>query len=144
MHPAHHQRYVPQYAGNDTAALEVLQSACREHQLDVAISAAAEYMLDDYFMELLRNRAPLLTLTKNFVLTELSYATAPDNIEKIAFELNINGYLPLMAHPERYFYYHKNYGAYHRMKELGFMLQVNLLSIAGYYGKGPLKRQGIL
>ena len=120
-------------------ALEVLQSACREHQLDVAISAAAEYMLDDYFMELLRNRAPLLTLTKNFVLTELSYATAPDNIEKIAFELNINGYLPLMAHPERYFYYHKNYGAYHRMKELGFMLQVNLLSIAGYYGKAAAK-----
>jgi len=96
-------------------------------------------MLDDYFMELLRKRDALLTLTKNYILTELSYATSPANLEKIAFELNINGYIPLMAHPERYHYYHKNYGAYHRMKELGFLLQVNLLSIAGYYGKASSK-----
>lgn len=121
------------------AALNILKKACLEQNLDVQLSAAAEYMLDDYFMELLRKRDALLTLTKNYVLTELSYATSPANLEKIAFELNINGYIPLMAHPERYHYYHKNYEAYHRMKELGFLLQVNLLSIAGYYGKAPSK-----
>jgi tyrosine-protein phosphatase YwqE len=92
-------------------------------------------MMDDYFMELLRKKEPLLTLNKNYILTELSYATAPANLEKIAFEINTNGYLPLMAHPERYFYYHKSYQMYQRMKELGFLLQVNLLSIVGYYGK---------
>ncbi len=121
------------------AALDVLKKACLEHKLDVELSAAAEYMMDDYFMELLRKKAPLLTLTKNYVLTELPYATSSNNIEKISFELNINGYQPLMAHPERYFYYHKNYDAYHRMKELGFLLQVNLLSIPGYYGKAAAK-----
>jgi len=120
-------------------ALAILKKACMEHNLEVQLGAAAEYMMDDYFMELLRKKAPLLTLTKNYVLTELSYATSPGNLEKIAFELNINGYLPLMAHPERYFYYHKNYNAYHRMKELGFLLQVNLLSITGYYGKAAAK-----
>ena len=44
-----------------------------------------------------------------------------------------------MAHPERYPYYHKNYDAYVRLKELGFMLQVNLLSLTGYYGKTVAK-----
>ena len=44
-----------------------------------------------------------------------------------------------MAHPERYRYYHQNYDAYNRMKELGFLLQVNLLSLAGYYGKSAAK-----
>lgn len=121
------------------AALDVLKKACVAHGLDVQLNVAAEYMMDDYFMELLRKKTPLLTLTKNYVLTELSYATPPGNIEKIAFELSVNGYQPLMAHPERYFYYHKNYDAYHRMKELGFLLQVNLLSITGYYGKGAAK-----
>lgn len=121
------------------AALDILKKACLDNKLEVQLSAAAEYMLDDYFMELLRKRSPLLTLTKNYILTELSYATSPSNLEKIAFELNINGYLPLMAHPERYHYYHKTYGAYHRMKELGFLLQVNLLSLIGYYGKAPAK-----
>jgi protein-tyrosine phosphatase len=121
------------------SALAVLRKACRDRNMNVELSAAAEYMMDDYFMDLLRKKEPLLTLTKNYVLTELSYATAPGNLEKVAFELNINGYQPLMAHPERYFYYHKNYSAYHRMKELGFLLQVNLLSITGYYGKAAAK-----
>ena len=129
-------RNTPQTVG---AALAVLKEACSKNNLNVELSAAAEYMMDDYLMDLLRNRAPLLTLTKNYVLTELSYATPPNNIETIAFELNTGGYLPLMAHPERYFYYHKNYNAYHRMKELGFLLQVNLLSICGYYGKAAAK-----
>lgn len=120
-------------------ALQLLQEACVRNNVPVEISAAAEYMMDDYFMELLRKKEPLLTLTKNHVLTELSYATAPGNLEKMAFELSVNGYHPLMAHPERYFYYHKDYQAYHRMKELGFLLQVNLLSITGYYGKGVAK-----
>ena len=44
-----------------------------------------------------------------------------------------------MAHPERYPYYHKNYDAYYRLKELGFSLQVNLLSLTGYYGKQVAK-----
>jgi len=129
-------RNTPETVNN---ALAILKEACNSNNIDVQLSAAAEYMMDDYFMDLLRSKAPLLTLTKNYVLTELSYATPPNNMEKIAFELNINGYLPLMAHPERYFYYHKNYNAYHRMKELGFLLQVNLLSIAGYYGKATAK-----
>jgi tyrosine-protein phosphatase YwqE len=125
-------------------ALAVLKKACVEHGLDVELSAAAEYMMDDYFMELLRKKEPLLTLTKNYILTELSYATEPGNLEKIAFEININNYQPLMAHPERYFYYHKNYDAYHRMKELGFSLQVNLLSLTGYYGTAAAKAANFL
>lgn len=63
----------------------------------------------------------------------------PDNLDQIAFEILTNNYQPLMAHPERYLYYHKNYEAFHRMKELGFALQVNLLSVTGYYGKSVAK-----
>jgi tyrosine-protein phosphatase YwqE len=96
-------------------------------------------MLDDYFMELLRKKEPLLTLKKNYILTELSYSASPDNLEQMSFEILTNNYQPLMAHPERYSYDHKNYEAYTRLKELGFLLQVNLLSIAGYYGKHVAK-----
>ncbi len=121
------------------AALEILKIACSQNGLHTNISAAGEYMLDDHFMELLRLKQPLLRLSKNYILTELSYATLPGNLEQIAFEININDYLPLMAHPERYFYYHNNYNAYYRLKELGFFLQVNLLSLTGHYGKNVMK-----
>ena len=121
------------------SALELLKKACLENGLHTELSAAAEYMLDDHFMELLRTKQPLLTLRKNYILTELSYATAPNNLEQISFEININNYQPLMAHPERYFYYHDNYNNYYRLKDLGFFLQVNLLSLTGHYGKAVTK-----
>ena len=120
-------------------ALDRLQKALRQKGMTMEISAAAEYMLDDHFMELLRSKQPLMKLTKNYILTELSYSTAPEKLEEISFEINTNNYLPLMAHPERYPYYHHNYDAYSRLKELGFLLQVNLLSLTGYYGKTVAK-----
>jgi protein-tyrosine phosphatase len=120
-------------------ALSKLRNAIKQNAMSMEISAGAEYMLDDHFLELLRKKEPLMKLTKNYILTELSYSTAPEKLEKISFEININNYLPLMAHPERYPYYHKNYDAYFRMKELGFLLQVNLLSLTGYYGKNVAK-----
>jgi tyrosine-protein phosphatase YwqE len=115
-------------------ALDRLKNAIKEDGIDFVVHGAAEYMLDDYFMNLMHEKVPLLTLEKNLVLTELSYAMPPDKLEKIAFEIIINDYKPIMAHPERYFYYHKNYDAYYRLKDLGFLLQVNLLSLTGYYG----------
>lgn len=120
-------------------ALRTLRNAVKKEGLDVELSAAAEYMLDDHFMELLRKNEPLLTLKKNIILTELNYSTVVDNLEEIAFEIITSNYQPIMAHPERYHYYHKNYDAYKRLKELGFSLQVNLLSLTGYYGKSVAK-----
>lgn len=120
-------------------ALNLLKQAAKKAGLQVDLSAAAEYMLDDYFMELLRTKQPLLTLEKNYLLTELSYSAQPDKLEEISFEILTNNYQPLMAHPERYHYYHKNYQMYERLKELGFSLQVNLLSLTGYYGKSVAK-----
>lgn len=121
------------------AALAILKKAVAGAGMEIELSAAAEYMLDDHFMELLRKKERLLTLRNNYILTELSYSTAPNNIEQISFEINTSNYHPLMAHPERYPYYHKNYDAYYRLKELGFSLQVNLLSLTGYYGKQVAK-----
>lgn len=121
------------------SVLAKVKLACVEAEIPMELSAAAEYMLDEYFMELLRKKEPLLTVADNVVLTELSYSTPPDNLEEIAFEIITNGYQPIMAHPERYFFYHKNYDNFFRLKELGFLLQVNLLSLTGYYGAPATK-----
>ena len=96
-------------------------------------------MLDDHFMELLRGGEPLLTLHKNLLLVEIPYTAPPYDLGEMAFSMITSGYQPVLAHPERYFYYHTNFGEYERLKELGFLLQVNLLSLTGYYGKGAAK-----
>ncbi len=117
------------------AALDMVKTACLERGIKMELSAAAEYMLDDYFMQLIQQKQPLLTLHKNLILTEFSYTNEPNNIKDILFAILTEGYQPILAHPERYFYFHRNYDAFYQLKELGFHLQVNLLSLTGYYGK---------
>ena len=115
------------------AQLEKVKNACRESNIDMELSAAAEYMLDDYFLEILK-RKEVLPVHGNIILTELPYSVMPMNVNELVFEIITAGYKPILAHPERYFYYHNDFDEYFRLRELGFSLQVNLLSLTGYYG----------
>ncbi|CAN5894761.1 capsular polysaccharide biosynthesis protein [soil metagenome] len=121
------------------AALTILKKELVKQKLKFDVSAAAEYMLDAYFFELLQKKSTLLTIKDNIVLTEFSYATMPNNPEKMSFAIITEGYKPILAHPERYPYYYNDYKMYHRFVELGFLLQLNLLSLTGYYGKEAAK-----
>jgi protein-tyrosine phosphatase len=49
--------------------------------------------------------------------------------------MQIKGYQPVIAHPERYTYFGANKGWYDQMKDAGCLFQVNLLSLCGFYGK---------
>ena len=116
-------------------ALALVTDTLAEKQIDFKVTAAAEYMLDSFFLELLYAKTPLLTLKNNLLLTEFSYADKPYNVERLLFNIITEGYQPILAHPERYGYYHNDFKQYNFLNELGFLLQVNLLSFTGYYGK---------
>ncbi len=120
-------------------ALNALRQKLKEEKIDFEVNAAAEYMLDSYFLELMNSGNKLLTLKDNIILTEFSYAAMPDDPGKHSFAIQMAGYVPILAHPERYPYYYGNYKMYHRLADLGFMLQLNLLSLTGYYGKEAVK-----
>lgn len=106
----------------------------KQQNIDFTIKAAAEYLLDDSFVKLFQNE-PLLTLKDNYVLVEMSYINAPLQLYDILFELQIAGYKPVLAHPERYNFYHHNFEEYKRLKNAGCLFQINLLSTVGYYGE---------
>ncbi len=120
-------------------ALTELQTALAKQKINFEVSAAAEYMLDSYFFELLNGPEKLLTVKDNIILTEFSYASMPDDPGKLSFAIIMAGYTPILAHPERYPYYYGNNKMYHHLADLGFQLQVNLLSLTGYYGKDAAK-----
>jgi protein-tyrosine phosphatase len=119
--------------------LQLVREALKQNNIPVEIEAAAEYMVDDGMEKNIANNAPLLTFGKNLILIEMSYAIASMNIEKVIFSLKMKGYQPVLAHPERYNYYHKQFESYQRFADLGCLLQVNLLSLLGYYGKDVKK-----
>ena len=95
-------------------------------------SCASEYMLDDSIIKKAKEKE-LLCLKDNYVLVEMSYISAPINLYEIIYEICINGYIPVLAHPERYIFI-DNFKEYYKLKKFGCLFQLNLLSATGYYG----------
>jgi tyrosine-protein phosphatase YwqE len=116
-------------------AAQHLKTESQKLGVNLDFRYAAEYMLDDTFQNALSTKKPLLKLHNNRILVEFSYIQKPSRVENFSFELQISGYEPVLAHPERYMYYHKQLGYYEHLKDLGFELQLNLLSLTPYYGK---------
>ncbi|CAM1373851.1 tyrosine-protein phosphatase [Tenacibaculum xiamenense] len=105
---------------------------------NIEFRAAAEYMMDEKFVERLAND-DVLTLKDNYILVEMSYFNAPYNLFDILFEIQLKGYKPVLAHPERYNFYHKDFQMYYKLKKAGCVFQLNLLSLTEQYGKGVQK-----
>lgn len=112
-------------------ALHSVQNGLNATHNKIPIGAAAEHMVD-YSFEVKKD---LLCLPNKHILIEMSYLSETPNIEKVIFDLQIMGYNVILAHPERYNFYHKTLDRYHRLREMGCLFQLNLLSVAGYYGK---------
>jgi len=116
--------------------LDIVRKALAKANVNMPVSAAAEYMVDHSFGELLATskKHDLLTINNQFILIEMSYLAPSPNIEQVIFDLRMFGLTPIIAHPERYGYYHKSFDKYERFVDLGCQLQVNLLSLSGGYG----------
>jgi protein-tyrosine phosphatase len=110
----------------------------KKNQITVPFRAAAEYLMDDQFVKLFQS-GELLTLKDNYVLVEMSYINAPIQLYDILFDLQVAGYIPVLAHPERYLFYQNNFNEYVKLKRSGCMFQLNLLAVVGYYGEGVTK-----
>jgi protein-tyrosine phosphatase len=104
-----------------------------KNNIKVPFNTAAEYLMDDQFVRLFQS-GELLTLKDNYVLVEMSYINAPIQLYSILFDLQVAGYIPVLAHPERYLFYHNNFNEYAKLKRAGCLFQLNLLSVVGYYG----------
>jgi tyrosine-protein phosphatase YwqE len=115
--------------------LELLRAAVKGEGLAVEINAAAEYFLDDYVFGLLKNNEPLLTISGKMVLVEFSLAHPSMSLKDILFEMQMQGYQPIIAHPERYIYLEGNKEFYEELKDIGCLFQLNTLSLSNHYGK---------
>lgn len=115
--------------------VDEMRDVLAEQQIAIDFQAAAEYFLDDYVMGLLKRREPLLTFGDNYVLSEFSMASQPIDLKEILFEMRMQDYQPVIAHPERYAYLEHNKEFYDELKDAGYLFQLNILSLSGVYGK---------
>ncbi len=127
----------PDYFPNTTEILKAgfaeLKKAVEASGLTIEVELAAEYFVDFDFLKKVETEE-LLTFSGNHVLIEISTFSPPPNLFETVFQLRIKGYQPILAHPERYVYY-SNLEAFEKLKDFGCFFQMNILSLAGHYGK---------
>lgn len=133
--PHIYQEIHPNTNESINASLDILQTKAKEVKFDVTVKAAAEYFLDEHFNELLEGEAPLRTIHENWVLVEWSFIQPPFDLRQTLFNIQIKGYQPIIAHPERYTYYYKSWSELDQLIHAGAYLQMNILSLYGYYGR---------
>ena len=125
------------------AALRLLREAAAEADLDdMQLDCAAEYYLDEFFGRKLADGTEMLTFgaEKRYLLFETSYLNEPLNLYEIVFALKVQGYTPVLAHPERYTYLYGRFAEIEKLRrDHGVLLQVNLNSLAGYYSSAAKK-----
>ncbi len=112
--------------------LDDVREALEKEGVNVTIEAAAEYYLDAEFMDLIKAKN-LLTFGDNYVLFELPFISEPPNLKNIIFELQLAGYKPVLAHPERYSFFHMSIERYEEFIENDVILQLNMNSLTGHY-----------
>ncbi len=105
--------------------------------LPLPYGAAAEYMLDSGFNILLEKKE-LLPLSETKILVEMSYFQKSLHTEQQIFDIQNNGYIPILAHPERYAYMTPSDSL--ELKRRGCLLQLNLLSLTTHYGSDVQKK----
>ena len=115
-------------------AEENLSAHLDSNDLMIKRNIAAEHMIDENFNELLE-KGGAMPLAQNYLLVEMSYLQASANLED-ALQLSVKkGLYPILAHPERYLYYHKKPDYFRRLKKTErVFMQLNLLALGGYYG----------
>ena len=113
------------------------------YQGKVTLNLASENMLDNLFEERL-NKNDLLPIGKDGrrLLVETSYFNPPMGLQNILLRIKAKGYIPILAHPERYQYMGES--DYQQMKSMNVLFQLNQFSLLGLYGKEVQKQAKLL
>ena len=112
-----------------------LQSEIERRGLEITLSRHAEYRTDDFFLRQ-REAGKLTPMPGDYILVENSFSQEPYDMDTVIFDRKMEGFIPILAHPERYIYYAKgNPYRYRDLHDSGLMFQINLLSLAGRYGR---------
>lgn len=115
--------------------LEDLRKAAKQENISLEIDAAAEYYMDEIFLDKVKAGEELLTFGDKFILVETGFINKPQMLLDIIFNLEMAGYQPVLAHPERYQYLIADKKLQEELIDRKLIFQVNLLSLTGFYSK---------
>lgn len=133
------ENYYPNTPETINNALAVLKNGLKTNNLNaIKVEAAAEHMIDAGFESKLEQNL-IMPLAENYILIEMSFLQPSLNLFDMVEKIADRNLYPILAHPERYTFLHGKSKSLEDYKNKGMLLQLNLLSLSGYYGKAVQK-----
>lgn len=112
-----------------------LKRLIKENDIDIDIYLGNEIYINSEIHELILDNEIYTMNNTKYILVELPLYNEINNVEDYIYELKLKGYIPIIAHPERYQYFQKNYKKLNKLYDSGVLFQCNYGSIIGVYGK---------
>ncbi len=134
---SHFQEIIPQQMEEDYFfKLEELRNRLQAENVPVSVHSGSELFYHHFMNETVKNhRVCTLNETSQYVLFEFPLYLKPTGYEEIIFQLKMDGYYPILAHPERYHFIQRDPEKIINLLKMGALLQVNTGSILGQFGR---------
>lgn len=110
-----------------------VKKVLKDNNINIEFSAAAEYNLDAEFEEKVVAKN-ILTFGNNHLLFELPFFAEPSNLASAIFLMQTKDYKPVLAHVERYPFWHHDLDKIIAIRDKDVLLQLNINSLTGFYG----------
>ena len=111
-----------------------------EEGVDIEMAGVAgEYRIDSGFRNRMENPR-FMKIADKYLLVEFSLHQQMMGCDEMIFDLQMQGYDIILAHPERYPYLNILGSRMEQLKNQGVFFQINALSLGGFYGEEPKRR----
>ena len=129
---------------NNKKILKTLTAKLIEENININLYLGNEIFIDIYMLQNLLKKKTSSLNDSRYVLFELPMNSEYKNIRKTLFDLQNAGYIPVIAHPERYRVIKENPQIVMEWQEAGAIFQSNIGSLSGRYGKEAKKTLELL
>jgi protein-tyrosine phosphatase len=117
------------------SAVERLQDALEQEGIPLRLVAGADaHMAPDLIAGLRSGRIPSIAESR-YVLVEPPHHTAPPQLESFFFSLLVEGFVPILTHPERLNWLQHRYEAIRQLVRAGVWMQITSGSLTGAFGR---------
>lgn len=116
-----------------------LKELVKNENMDIELCLGNEIYINNDIDNLIISKEIYPLNDTRYLLIELPLYNEINGVMDYLYELKLRGYIPIIAHPERYTYFQKNYNKMVELYECGVLFQSNYGSILGIYGKEAKK-----
>ena len=119
--------------------LEILKEEAKRNNISINLYLGNEIFINDHIVEGIKANEIYTLNNSKYLLFELPFHNQILSLSDIIYEMKYQGYIPILAHPERYVYFQENPSLIDELRDEGLLFQANFSSIIGNYGKHSQK-----